>query len=255
MLRAVLWDVDGTLAETECDGHRVAFNQAFEQAGLRWRWNEARYGELLAVTGGRERLLHDMQYQPDAPASPEAREALAARLHRAKNALYADLVAQRGIPLREGVRELLEDCWRDGVATAIVTTTSRDNVHALLASQLGDGWRMRFPVLVCGEDVQRKKPDPQAYRLALDALRLRPGQALAIEDSPAGVQAALGAGVGAVVARSRYFAKAPASGALAAGASLARAQGWRPAVDRDEAARIDLRCLRAWHRKATTLEA
>ena len=101
-LRALFWDVDGTLAETERDGHRVAFNAAFGSQGLSWRWSVPRYGELLAVTGGYERLLRDMESQPDAPPPGAERETLARQLHRVKNAHYARIVAEGGIALRDG---------------------------------------------------------------------------------------------------------------------------------------------------------
>src|SRR5450631_3506051 len=112
MIKAVLWDVDGTLAETERDGHLRAFNQAFEGLGLPWRWSEQSYAELLAVAGGRERLLHDMQHQDRAPADPRDRLALAERVHHLKNELYARIVASGDMPLREGVLELVADCVR-----------------------------------------------------------------------------------------------------------------------------------------------
>ncbi len=118
LLRAILWDVDGTLAETERDGHLVAFNQAFEALNVPWRWSEERYGELLAVTGGRERLLHDMQCQDRAPADPQERRSLVERVHRLKNELYAAIVASGELPLREGVRELLVDCDARGFGWA-----------------------------------------------------------------------------------------------------------------------------------------
>ena len=101
-IKAVLWDVDGTVAETERDGHRVAFNQAFEACGVPWRWDEVAYGDLLRVTGGRERLMHDMNNRTDAPALAGQRDALAREIHAHKNAIYADLVKRGGIPLREG---------------------------------------------------------------------------------------------------------------------------------------------------------
>ena len=100
-LRALLWDVDGTLAETERDGHRVAFNLAFEALGLPWRWDVARYGALLRVTGGRERLMHDMSTRTDAPPTPGERDALARALHARKNAIFGELVRGGGLPLRE----------------------------------------------------------------------------------------------------------------------------------------------------------
>jgi HAD superfamily hydrolase (TIGR01509 family) len=228
MLKVLLWDVDGTLAETERDGHRVAFNQAFEAMQVPWRWDERRYGELLAVTGGCERLLHDMQGQALAPADENERLALAGSLHRLKNEHYASIVEGKGIALRDGVLELMDDCLHDGILMGIVTTTSRANVQALLAAHLGAEWQSRFSVVICGEDAPLKKPQPQAYRMALQALALSPGHALAIEDSPAGVSAARAAGVEVVVTRSHYFAEPAVPGALAVGPSLATAEGWTP---------------------------
>lgn len=152
-LQALLWDVDGTLAETERDGHRVAFNLAFESFGFPWRWDEAHYGALLHVTGGRERLMHDMAGRPDAPVPLDERERLARALHAKKNSLYAALVADSGIPLRAGVLELMHECRTQGVRMAIATTTSRSNLEALLVRHLGQQWPAWFGAIVCGEDV------------------------------------------------------------------------------------------------------
>ena len=132
-LRALLWDVDGTLAETERDGHRIAFNLAFERLGLGWRWDEARYVELLAVTGGRERLLHDMAGRSDAPALAGERLALAAELHRLKNGFYAERVRAGAVALRPGVVGLMAQCADQGVRMAIATTTSRANILVSLS--------------------------------------------------------------------------------------------------------------------------
>lgn len=247
MLAAILWDVDGTLAETERDGHRVAFNKAFAAHGLPWRWDERRYGELLAVTGGRERLLHDMASQAEAPREAAEQWALATSLHRAKNGFYAGLVGGAGLPLRPGVRELLDDCARAKLRMGIVTTTSRSNVEALLGAHLGGGWRAWFEVVVTGEDVARKKPDPEAYALALAKLQIHPGEALAIEDSPAGLHAAASAGVPVVLTRSHYFHATPAEGSLAAGPALGSRRGWTPSVDAPSDWRVGLAQLRIWH--------
>jgi HAD superfamily hydrolase (TIGR01509 family) len=247
-LEALLWDVDGTLAETERDGHRVAFNRAFAALEVPWRWSEQRYAELLAVSGGRERLLHDMRTRARAPADGGRRAALAERLHALKNECYARIVAEAGMPLRDGVRELFDDCARAGLRMAIVTTTSRANVQALLGAHLGAGWRERFAAVVCGEDAPKKKPDPQAYLMALRALRVAPRQALAIEDAPAGVAAARALGIPVVVTRSHYFAAAPDDGALAAGPSLGSGDGWRAPLAAPRKGRIDLALLGAWHR-------
>jgi HAD superfamily hydrolase (TIGR01509 family) len=253
LIEAILWDVDGTLAETERDGHRVAFNQAFQSADLPWRWNEQHYRTLLAVAGGRERLLHDMQFQEYAPIELKDRERLAQRLHRLKNEHYAEIVAGGHLKLRDGVRELLDECVRARVRMAIVTTTSRCNVDALLSSQLGEHWETMFAGVVCAEQAPKKKPNPQAHLLALQALRVPAAAALAIEDAPAGVAAARAAGVPVIVTHSHYFAgnshaaeAAPAPGVLAAGPSLGRAVGWSPSAD-PGVEQIGLDQLHRWH--------
>jgi HAD superfamily hydrolase (TIGR01509 family) len=242
-LKALVWDVDGTLAETERDGHRVAFNAAFEAEGLPWRWDERRYGDLLHVAGGYERLLHDLASQPQAPADAAERERLARHLHRLKNERYTRIVESGAIPLRAGVRELMDDCSAAGIAMGIATTTTRSNVDALLAVHLGPQWQQRFACVLCADDAPLKKPDPQIYLLALERLGCRADEMLAIEDSSPGLRAGLAAGIGVVLVRSVYFADIPAAGALAAGPSLARSEGWDPAAG---GGRIDLAQLLAW---------
>ncbi|MBS4016967.1 MAG: HAD-IA family hydrolase [Dechloromonas sp.] len=252
-LEALLWDVDGTLAETERDGHRIAFNRAFEALGLQWRWSEAQYGELLCITGGRERLMHYMDSEPDAPPLAEDREALAHELHAKKNAIYAKLVNSAGIPLREGVRELMHECRERGVRMAIATTTSRTNVEALLRVHLGPRWSDWFTAIVCGEDVQRKKPDPEVFVQALRTLGIPPHQAVAIEDSPAGVAAARAAECPVVVTRSTYFANAPIKGATAVGPGLHSRSGWRPALAPMTGGRVTFDDLAGWFAQASAL--
>jgi len=244
-LRALVWDVDGTLAETERDGHRVAFNRAFAEAGLPWQWDEAHYGELLAVAGGRERLLHDLQRRGPLPAGPASREQLAERLHQSKGRHYARILAAERVPLREGVAELIEECAQRSVQLAIATTTGRANVEALLAPHFGPDWERRFACVMCAEQAPRKKPDPQVYLRVLDALGAMPAEVLAIEDSPAGAAAARAAGIAVVVVRSQYFADADIGAVLAVGPSLGSGQGWSPAAAR-LAERIGLRQLEDW---------
>jgi len=247
-LRALIWDVDGTLAETERDGHRVAFNQAFGAAGLPWRWDERRYGELLAVSGGYERLLHDMATRADAPAMPAAREALARALHRRKTAAYAALVARGAIGLRRGVLRLLGEARSAGARQAIATTTSRANVQALLSRHLGVRWADAWTAVVCADDAPLKKPHPMAYAVALERLRLAPHQALAIEDSPNGLAAAHAAGVPTLVTHSAYFASFDTRHALACSADLdlpPTPAATLPAVT--AAPRVDWRWLCAAH--------
>ncbi len=232
-LDALLWDVDGVLAETERDGHRVAFNQAFEACGLPWRWDDARYGELLRISGGRERLLADMATHADAPSLARDREALARAVHARKNTFHAQRIAAGAIPLRDGVLELMQECLARGVRMGIASTTSRANVDALLHHHLGAAWQGRFAAIVCGEDVQRKKPDPEVYVQALRRLGDGPLRVVAIEDSPDGVAAARAAAVPVLVTRSAYFAAATMAGAIAIGPGLQDRDGWRPALPRD----------------------
>jgi HAD superfamily hydrolase (TIGR01509 family) len=250
-LRALLWDVDGTLAETERDGHRVAFNMTFEQFGFDWRWSVERYGELLKVAGGRERMLADFVTHDDVPADPREREELAATMHRQKNIFYAELVHEGRLSLRPGVTDLMEDCRRSGVLMGITTTTSRSNLEALMSVQFGDDWRESFATVVVGENVRRKKPDPEVFEIALSELALTPAEAIAIEDSPAGVAAAKAASIPVIVTRSTYFADAPMPGAAAVGAALDRSAGWKPApIGENGHSRITIDDIESWHRSA-----
>lgn len=232
-IKAVLWDVDGTLAETERDGHRVAFNLAFEEFRLPWRWSVERYGQLLAVTGGRERLYHDLRERGDMGMLPGERDLLVRNLHVRKNEIYANLVSHGEIPLRQGVLHLMEECRSKGVRMAITTTTSRSNVSALLAKHLGAKWETWFSSIVCGEDVTGKKPDPEVFKRALDELGIGPLEAVAIEDSPGGVAAARAADIPVVVTRSAYFMNAGIEGAIAIGPGLDQREGWRPIASDD----------------------
>jgi HAD superfamily hydrolase (TIGR01509 family) len=227
-LDLLLWDVDGVLAETELDGHRQAFNLAFEAIALPWRWSPARYGELLRVSGGRERLLADMATRADAPTLEAEREALAREVHARKNAFYAELVAAGGVPLRDGVLELMQECLARDVRMGIASTTSRSNVEVLLRIHLGTAWRELFAAVVCGEDVQLKKPDPEVYLHTLRLLGASPLRTLAIEDSPGGVAAARGAGIPVLVTRSACFSEAIMEDAIAIGPGLHDRGGWRP---------------------------
>ena len=243
--RALLFDVDGTVAETERDGHRVAFNLAFEALGLPWRWDETRYADLLHVSGGRERLLHDMATRADAPP-PAERDALARALHQRKNAIYAERVRGGAVALRGGVPALWQECRLRGVAMGITTTTSRSNLEALLGAHLGPRWADGFAVILCGEDVALKKPDPEVYRVAVQRLGVAPAEAVALEDSPAGVASARGAGVPVIVTRSVFFAATEVGGALAVGPGLDQRSGWQPPVGDAAPGRVGLDDIAAW---------
>lgn len=203
-LHAVLWDVDGTLAETERDGHRRAFNRTFAEAGLPIHWDAQTYGGLLAITGGAERIAAALEQLEGEPAHPER----VAALQATKQGHYRALVAEGGLALRPGVQRLIGEIAAAGIPQAIVTTSGRTAVEALTSQLLGE-WIEGFAFWVCGGDVGRKKPDPEAYLRAVAQLGLAPSQACALEDSPAGLAAAVAAGVPCLVSLSHYGSQEP----------------------------------------------
>jgi len=252
-VKALLWDVDGTLSETERDGHRVAFNQAFSDFGLPWNWSDDRYADLLSIADTRERLLRDMWGRADAPLRASARDALARQLHARKDEHYAALLASRPPALRGGVAALVDECLARDVRMGIATTSSRTNLEVLLGSHWGEDWSRWFGVVVCAEDVQCTKPDPECYVRALLALRVAPCDAVALEGSPAGVAAARALDVPVVVTRSLYFQHADFPGAIAVGPGLDRRGGWQPSLDRcaGSVGRVELADIEAWSRSAS----
>ena len=218
-LRAVIFDVDGTLADTERDGHRVAFNEAFEAAGLDYRWSVQEYGELLATTGGRRRIERYLQSK-GCPLSEAV--ALAAELHRDKTRRFAALVRTGTMAARPGAGGLINELRAEGVATAVATTGTSDWVLPLLNILFGLDM---FDVVVTGSDVTDLKPDPAVYLEALARLDLTPAEAVAVEDSANGVRAAVGAGLRCVAVVNGYTRDHDLSGAVAVLDDLARPDG------------------------------
>lgn len=198
---ALIFDVDGTLAETE-ELHREAFNRAFAGEGLPYRWDQARYRSLLLVTGGRQRLEHFFAESTGLTGVQIAE--LAARLHRAKNGHYAEVMADSPIELRPGVAGLLHQARTTRLKLAIATTTSRVNLEGLARRFPGELDLDGFDAVVCGEDVTALKPDSEVYRTALDRLGLPPGRCIAFEDTQNGVESAVGAGLPVVATPSLY---------------------------------------------------
>jgi HAD superfamily hydrolase (TIGR01509 family) len=201
MIKALIFDVDGTLAETE-EGHRRAFNAAFAEAGLDWAWDVDLYRELYRVTGGKERMRRYAEMR--GISLEEISEEDIARLHVRKNAHYAELVRAGHCPLRPGVERLIRTSRARGLRLAVCTTTSRVNIAELVEATLRPEGLGMFEVVVAGEDVQAKKPAPDAYLRVLEALALRPDECLAIEDSHNGLLAAKAAGLATVVTPSLY---------------------------------------------------
>jgi HAD superfamily hydrolase (TIGR01509 family) len=200
----LIFDVDGTLAETERDGHRVAFNRAFQEFGLPWHWPVGLYGQLLRVAGGKERIGYYIdRYQPRFECDRNLAD-LIADLHRAKSDHFKALLATDVIPLRPGVRRLLAEARQHQVRLAIATTSAKDNVIPLLERLLAPEAPTWFEVIAAGDRVAAKKPAPDIYNLVVEMMGVDRDRCLVIEDSQQGLEAALAAGLTTVVTVNDY---------------------------------------------------
>jgi len=203
-LKALLFDVDGTLADTERDGHRPAFNMAFEQAGLDWHWDEALYGELLAVTGGKERIKFYLESFNTSFAKPDNFDEFVKGLHASKTKFYEQLMAEGKIPLRRGVERLINEARDKGMRMAIVTTTTPANVTALLTNTLGADSESWFEVIAAGDIVPAKKPAPDIYFWAMEQMDLHANECMAFEDSSNGIRSSAAANIKTIITINEY---------------------------------------------------
>lgn len=212
MLAALIFDLDGTLADTE-ETHRQAFNAAFIELGLWWDWGPPLYASLLRISGGKERLRHYIATLPVADAERERLLQLVPGIHATKTRIYTELLVRGQRPFREGVLPLLRAAKGAGLKLAIASTTTSANVDALLQANLGAAREIAFDVVACGDVVPEKKPAPDIYRLALSSLRLPSEACIAFEDSLNGLRAAKAAGLATVVTPSRWTAEEDFGGA------------------------------------------
>lgn len=213
-LKAVIFDVDGTLAETERDGHRIAFNRAFIDNGLDWHWDAVLYGELLAVTGGKERIryyLENFHLQCGFHGDPTP---TIDKLHADKTRHYAQLLRDNTIQLRVGVRRLINECREAGLRLAIATTSMPENVRGLLRTTLGEQAIDWFDCIADGGSVGPKKPAADIYHFCLQQLGLAAKDCLVIEDSVNGLQAAMGANLATLITVNDYTHQDDFSGAI-----------------------------------------
>ena len=208
-LEALIFDVDGTLAETE-EAHRRAFNDTFARFGLPWQWSQDDYRVLLRTTGGKERMKAHA-----ASLGETIDDELVARIHRVKTERYGEILAQREIALRPGIAELIADAVALDVRLAIATTTNRPNVDALVEATMGRPAGEVFEVIAAGDEVKAKKPAPDVYLAALERLGLPASVCLALEDSRNGLRSAGAAGIATIVSPSRYTTGEDFTGAVA----------------------------------------
>jgi HAD superfamily hydrolase (TIGR01509 family) len=202
-LKAIIFDVDGTLADTE-DAHRIAFNKAFAENGLPWNWDVALYDKLLTVTGGKERIKYYVEsFLPDFN-KPVDYDGFVKNLHVVKTGHYTAMLRDGHIPLRPGIKQLIADARKAGLKLAVSTTTSPENVSALLEVGLGKDWAQNFDALGCGDIVPAKKPAPDIYNWVLNELKLAPQDCIALEDSNNGLRSALAAGIKTYITTNPY---------------------------------------------------
>ncbi len=202
-IKAIIFDVDGTLADTE-DGHRKSFNKAFAESRLGWNWDIPLYDKLLKVTGGKERIKHFVKtYQPDFEM-PEDYDGFVKKLHALKTVHYTEMLAKGDIPLRPGIQQLIGDARRNGIRLAIATTTTPENVTALLQQGFGADGENIFEVIGCGDIVPHKKPAPDIYFWVLEKMGLSASDCIAMEDSENGLRSSLAAGIKTFVTINQY---------------------------------------------------
>ncbi len=213
-LEGLIFDVDGTLADTEREGHRVAYNAAFRELGLDWNWDPTFYGELLSVHGGKERLHHYIaHYSPQTGGVRDVR-GLVDEIHALKTQKFVDIVHQQGIPARPGVKRLLNEAFSVGLRLAIATTTSRANVDALLTTAIAPDASEWFGVIAAGEDAVHKKPSGEIYDLVLRRMRIDATRAIAFEDSRNGLLSSTSEGICTVITVNDYTAHEDFTGAV-----------------------------------------
>ena len=203
-LKALIFDVDGTLADTERNGHRVAYNNTFREFGLNWHWSPELYGDLLTISGGKERMAYFIgKYDPDLPDDADT-DQLIERIYARKTEVYRDMLTGGAIPLRPGVERLFREAREAGLRLAIATTTAPSNVKYLISSNLGDEALEWFDIIAAGEMVPNKKPSPEIYQLVLEEMDWAASECIAFEDSYNGICSALAADLPVVITVTDY---------------------------------------------------
>ncbi|HUX91772.1 MAG TPA: HAD-IA family hydrolase [Gallionellaceae bacterium] len=213
-IKAIIFDVDGTLADTE-DAHRKSFNKAFAENKLDWNWDVALYDKLLKVTGGKERIKYFVESFLTGFNKPADYEGFVKNLHAVKTTHYTAMMRAGDVPLRPGIRQLINDARKAGLTLAIATTTSPENVGALLEVGLGKDWGSYFASVGCGDIVPLKKPAPDIYNWVLNEIKLPAADCIALEDSYNGLRSSLAASIKTYITTNHYTRKQDFTGAAA----------------------------------------
>ncbi len=201
-IKAVFFDQDGVIIDTERDGHRVAFNQTFKEFGYDFQWSVEKYFELLQISGGKERMRHYLHTDGfGVEIKPEDEDQLIKDMHKKKTQTFVELIESGKLPLRPGVKRLMQEVLDAGLTLAVCTTS---NERAALAVAHGILKEIKFAFILAGDIVSRKKPDPEIYNLALQKTGLQPEECIVIEDSLNGVRAAKAAGLNVVATTNIY---------------------------------------------------
>lgn len=203
-LKALIFDCDGVLVDTEKDGHRVAFNRAFARKGYNFEWDVPLYGELLKVAGGKERMraYFDQYGWPDNAGDKDER---IKELHKLKTDLFMQIIESGQLPLRPGVKRLVDEAIGENITLAVCSTSNERAVTMVVEKMLGSERRKKFTILA-GDVVSKKKPDPEIYNLVRQQLQLNPGECMVVEDSRNGLLAAKAAGMHCLITMSSYTA-------------------------------------------------
>jgi HAD superfamily hydrolase (TIGR01509 family) len=200
-MKALIFDCDGVLVDTERDGHRVAFNRAFAEAGIKAEWSVEQYGELLKIAGGKERMTHYFNRQGWPPG--KTAETLIPELHKRKTAIFTALIAGGSLPLRPGITRIVDEAHAAGVRLGVCTTSDPKSIDGVL-DLMGKQRKAYFEVVLAGDVVAKKKPNPEIYNLAKQRLNLAARDCVVIEDSRNGLLAAAGAGMPCLITTSTY---------------------------------------------------
>jgi HAD superfamily hydrolase (TIGR01509 family) len=203
MMKALILDCDGVLADTERDGHRVAFNKAFAEKGLAIEWGVELYGELLEVSGGKERMRHYFNNR-GWPRELSNKDAFIKELHKLKTDFFMQIIESGELPLRPGVARLVDEAIAGNVTLAVCSTSNERAVNLVVGKLLGSRRKTRFSAILAGDVVSKKKPDPEIYNLASRRLGLEPSECVVVEDSRNGLLAAKAAGMYCIVTTNGY---------------------------------------------------